>query len=214
MHLVRTYLCVREKHYVVLTWASFTVIWPLSRLPWKPAMTFHTRSPGRTRCTKLAGKNPNLSLLFPWLTYPDTDIHEDTRTQTFGLNWCFQPYSERGSVIDYLKSPKILGTLVSFLFTRSAEYASHLYHSETTENEWTITISKKMEICFFTSWCLITNILQDRKISIPPLFSIETLAHKHKCPWVLESCGSAKHNIKYVFSIYTLDFSTHLVWDI
>lgn len=50
----------------MFTWASFTVIWPLSRLPWKPVVTFHTRSPGRTRCTKLAGKYPTLSLLFPW----------------------------------------------------------------------------------------------------------------------------------------------------
>lgn len=55
-------LCVRA---CVLTWASFTVIWPLSRLPWKPAVTFHTRSPGRTRCTKLAGKYPTLLRLFP-----------------------------------------------------------------------------------------------------------------------------------------------------
>ena len=52
-----------------LTWDSFTLIWPLSRLPWKPSVTFHTRSPGRTRCTKLAGNSPTLSLLFPWQTH-------------------------------------------------------------------------------------------------------------------------------------------------
>lgn len=48
------------------TWDSFTAMCPLSRLPGRPWRTRHTRSPGRTRCTKLAGKKPTLSPLLPW----------------------------------------------------------------------------------------------------------------------------------------------------
>lgn len=50
---------------VNITWSSFTVMWPRSRSPWTPRVTLHTLSPGRTRCTKSAGKNPTRSPHLP-----------------------------------------------------------------------------------------------------------------------------------------------------
>lgn len=54
------------EHCANITCDSLTAMSPLSRLPGLPWMTRHTLSPGRTRCTKLAGKNPTLSPHLPW----------------------------------------------------------------------------------------------------------------------------------------------------
>lgn len=69
--------CQHDENGVKVLWHmracdSLTAICPLSRLPGRPWTTLHTRSPGRTLCTKLDGKNPTLSPLLPWKSQQTT----------------------------------------------------------------------------------------------------------------------------------------------
>lgn len=55
---------------------SLTAMCPLSLLPGRPWTTLHTLSPGRTLCTKFAGKKPTLSPLLPWKTQENSTISQ------------------------------------------------------------------------------------------------------------------------------------------
>ena len=69
-------------YFCTLTWEAFTVIWPFSRQPLKAWVTLHTRSPGRTLCTKFAGKKPTLSPHLPWKTPQKTSLSQKNRPRS------------------------------------------------------------------------------------------------------------------------------------